>query len=323
MKYIFFGTSEFAAIILKTLITKNLTPVAIVTQPDRAAGRGKKLTPPPVKMIAQQHRIPLLQPEKLDTNFLKDIAHYHADLFVVAAYGEILKKEVLDFPPRKTINVHPSLLPKYRGPSPIQTAIMNGDEQTGVSIMLLDDAVDHGPILAQTTTQISTDDTTMTLSEKLALQSAELLAMVIPQWGEQKLAPVAQDDTQATFTRMITKEDGHIDWTTSAAAIERHTRAMAPWPGSWTMWKYGEKTIRLQCIKVTSRLASLELRRSGPGSGKNAAPGTVLDDANDCLVVACGDGVLAIELLQPEGKQTMTARAFVNGHPTIIGAVLK
>ncbi|MBI5799050.1 MAG: methionyl-tRNA formyltransferase [Candidatus Yonathbacteria bacterium] len=311
MTCIFFGTSPFAATLLNALIGKGVVPAAIVTQPDRAAGRGKKLTAPPIKMTALQYHIPLLQPEKLDTHFLQAIAHCHADLFVVAAYGEILKKEVLDFPPHKTINVHPSLLPVYRGPSPIQTAIMNGDKKTGVSIMLLDEAVDHGPILAQTTTQISTDDTTMTLSEKLALQSAELLAKVMPQWGEQKLAPVAQDDTKATFTRMITKEDGHIDWTKSAAALERHVRAMAPWPGSWTILESNRKKIQLNLHKIHT----IQNKRT-------AAPGTVLAMENGQLLIACGAEVLAIETLQPEGKQKMSASAFVNGHPSIVGSIL-
>ncbi len=311
MRFIFFGTSAFAATLLDALITKGTTPTAIVTQPDREAGRGKKLTPPPVKNIAEKHNIPLLQPEKLDAHFLDSVAPYHPDIFVVAAYGEILKKEILDFPPHKTINVHPSLLPLYRGPSPIQTAILNGDTQTGVSIMLLDDAIDHGPILAQIAVPIDVQDTAVTLGTKLALQSAELLEKTIPEWGEGHVVPIAQDDTKATFTHMITKEDGHIDWTKSAEAIERHVRAMVPWPGSWTTWKYGEKTMQLNLHAVHV-----------VHDARTATPGTVLAIENDQLLIACDKGVLAIDTLQPEGKQVMPARAFVNGHPKIIDAVL-
>lgn len=314
MRYIYFGTSEFAATILEKLLDENMAPITVVTQPDRPAGRGKKIQESPVKTIAQNAGIPLLQPEKLDVDAIKKIAALNTDLFIVAAYGAILPKALLALPSKQAVNVHPSLLPLYRGPSPIQTAVLNGETKTGVSLILLDEAIDHGPILAQETASIGYRDTSETLSHTLALQSATMLLKTIPKWLAGALSPTPQDHTKATFTKMIIKEDGRIDWKKSAKEIERHVRAMTPWPGSWTVWKQGTKETRLHAKNVT---VGPRLR-----SDSKDIPGKILKNFDNGMTIVCGKDTLLIQTLQPEGKKEMTARAFANGHPGIIGWVL-
>lgn len=325
MNYIYFGTSEFAATILEKLLDANMAPVAVVTQPDRPAGRGKKIQESPVKKIAQNGEILLLQPQKISPfdsaqgiNFRLQITDLKPDVCIIAAYGEIIPKKILDIPKHGCVNVHPSLLPLYRGPSPIQTAILNGETKTGVSLILLDEAIDHGPILAQETASIGYRDTSETLSHTLALQSATMLLETIPKWLAGSLSPTPQDHAKATFTKMITKEDGRIDWKKSAQEIERHVRAMTPWPGSYTFWKENKNEVRLHLRRVSVLKESPRLR-----SDNNYLPGEVLDTAaNDEIVVACGKGMLVIHELQPEGKHVMSAHAFLNGHRSIVGAIL-
>ena len=227
------------------------------------------------------------------------------------------------------MNVHPSLLPLYRGPSPIQTAILNGETKTGVSLILLDEAIDHGPILAQETAPIGYRDTSETLSHKLALQSARMLQKAIPEWLNSTLSPTPQDHTKATFTKMIAKEDGRIDWKKSAEEIERHVRAMTPWPGSYTFWKENKNEVRLHLRRVSvlkesprPHDQSFALARGMLRSDNNYLLGEALDTSDDKLVVACGRGILIIHEIQPEGKYVMSSQAFLNGHRSIIGSIL-
>ncbi len=330
MNYIYFGTSEFAATILEKLLDANMAPVAVVTQPDRPAGRGKKLQESPVKKIAQNGAVPIFQPEKLDADAIQRIVAYNADFFILAAYGAILPKALLALPQKGTVNVHPSLLPLYRGPSPIQTAILNGEKKTGVSLILLDEAIDHGPILAQETASIGYRDTSETLSHTLALQSATMLLETIPKWLSGILSPTPQDHTKATFTKMITKENGRIDWTKSAEEIERHVRAMTPWPGSYTFWKENAgKTPTPEKAEVgvptvsVGKEVRLHLRRvSVLKERATENPGEVLDTLDDALAIVCGKEILVVHELQPEGKHVMPGNAFINGHRSIIGSVL-
>ncbi len=316
MKYIYFGTSEFAATILEKLLDANMAPVAVVTQPDRPAGRGKKLQEPPVKKIAQNGAIPLLQPERIMNDEL-GIRNLKPDLFIVAAYGEIIPKSILDIPKHGCINVHPSLLPKYRGPSPIQTAIVNGDKETGVTLILLDEAVDHGPIIADCRLQIADFIIAPELEKELATMGAELMIKTIPEWIAGEITPVPQDHTKATFTKMITKEDGHIDWEQSAEEIERHVRAMTPWPGSWTIWEQKKKKMLLHLKRVSVKTSPNPLLQ-----GEERSLGKVTELLGNAITVVCGQDMLAIHELQPEGKHIMSAQAFVNGHRSIIGSVL-
>ena len=336
MRYIFFGTSEFAAIIISRLIATGMAPLAVVTQPDRPAGRGKKLQESPMKLVVKKHNIPLLQPEKIK-DYRLQITELKPDFCIIAAYGEIIPKEILKIPKYGFLNVHPSFLPKYRGPSPIQSSILNGDTETGLTIILLDEQVDHGPIIANDELGIMNYVTAPQLEQKLAMIGAELLVKTIPAWVAGKITPVPQDHVKATFTKMITKEDGHIEWKKSAEEIERHVRAMAPWPGSWTIWEHEKKEIRIHLRKVlvhqgSSRLGSNSmtlpyplLRRFGRSGlrGESFVAGKVLAITKNAMIVACAKDALAIHTLQPEGKKEMTAHAFVNGHRSIIGSVLE
>ncbi|MDP2665000.1 MAG: methionyl-tRNA formyltransferase, partial [bacterium] len=232
MKYIFFGTSEFGVIVLEKLVQAGYKPVLVVTTPDKPAGRNLELTPPPVKVAAQKYSLEVVQPVKpVELSLFK----FEPDLFVVASYGEILPREVLDIPKKGTLNVHPSLLPQYRGPSPVHTAILNGDKSTGVTIMLLDEKMDHGPIVANSKFEILNSKLTyLELHNKLAELGAELLIKTIPEWVAGSIKAIPQDDSQATYTKIFKKEDGKINWNEPAEHIERQIRALAPWPGTWT-----------------------------------------------------------------------------------------
>ncbi len=310
MNYVFFGTPEFAIIILKTLIEAGLMPALVVTAPDKPQGRGNMLTPPPVKTLAEDYGISFAQPATLKNNddLVSTITKIHPDLFVVAAYGKIIPKILLDIPRKGAINVHPSLLPRYRGPSPIQAAILNGDEVTGVSIMLLDEEMDHGPILAVQELGISKFYATE-LQDQLAHLGAQLLIETIPKWlSSDEIAPQPQDHAKATYTKMITKEDGRIDWHRSAEAIERMIRAYTPWPSAWTTLKQGGKNLRVKILNVSLEGATSdsEERRSDP------KPGTIIKQNSD-LLVACGEGVLLVERLQAEGGKPMSGAVFLNG----------
>lgn len=238
MKIIFFGTSEFGAIMLEKMVKAEMTPVLVATTPDMPAGRKQELTPSPVKLIAQSFQIPVLQPTSYTNSAIAKLVCQQADLFIVAAYGKILPKRVLNIPKYGALNVHPSLLPKYRGPSPVQAAILNGDEETGVSIMLMDEKIDHGAIVANTKYQILDTKYSYTeLHTKLAELGAELLIKTTPDWVTGNIKPVPQDDSRASYTKILKKDDGRIDWKDSAEYIERQVRALNPWPGTFTYWR--------------------------------------------------------------------------------------
>src|SRR3989338_3685591 len=242
VKIIFFGTSEFGSVVLGKLVQAGYKPFLVVTTQENPAGRNLKLISSPVKILAEQYRLPVAQPEKLGlAKFCKsNLAKpsLEPDLFVVASYGEILPKEVLDIPKKGTLNVHPSLLPKYRGPSPVHTSILNGDKSTGVTIMLLDEKMDHGPILANSKFEILNSKPTFPeLRDKLAELGADLLIKTIPQWVEGKIQAIPQDDSRATYTKIFAKEDGKIDWNRPAEEIECQMRAFTPWPGTFTVFK--------------------------------------------------------------------------------------
>ena len=246
MKYVFFGTPEFAAIILRKLIDASFFPIAVVCNPDRPAGRKKVITKPPAKIIAEKHHIPVLQPEKLDLGFVLHLSSFKPDFSIVAAYAKILPKDCVEMPRLGTIGVHPSLLPKYRGASPIQSAILNGETETGVALYLLDEKMDHGPMLKNGKLKIENSDTYETLMRKLAELGGDLLAETIPKFLAGEIKPQAQDEREATFTKKFTTEDGRVDAHDLEAAltgedrkkavrIERKIRALNPEPGAWTI----------------------------------------------------------------------------------------
>ncbi len=297
IRIIFFGTHTLATTVLNELIAApDFKILAVVTQPDKPVGRGNKVEAPLIKKFAEQHAVPVLQFAKLKEDAVAQLQSLNADLFIVAEYGLLIPTSVLALPSHGVLNVHPSLLPKYRGASPIQSAILNGAEKTGVSIMLLDKEMDHGPILAQEQCVIDDHDITPTLEAKLGRLGAALLARVIPGWVAGKIQGREQDHTQATFCKKLSREDGRIDWTKSAEEIYRMWRAYLPWPGVFTMWN-GKRL----------KLTSLSLKEGG-------------DDGR--LTLACGTSAIIIERLQLEGKKELDAEAFLRGYPSFVGSAL-
>jgi len=292
-----------------------MKPAAIVAAPNKPAGRGQKLTSPPVKILAEKHGIPVLQPEKLDESFRFQVSGFSPDVFVIASYGKILPQALLAIPSRGTINVHPSLLPRYRGPAPLQAAILSGDEITGVTLMLTDEKMDHGPILAKREWQIQNSQITyLELHNILAELGGELLVEILPKWVVGEITPREQDHENATYTKLFTKEDGHIDWNKSAEEIDRTVRALNPWPGTWSFLVPG--TIR---EKIFGRLPSEYsegnlpipniLKRvkilSGYPTDEHypAVPGTLFKTKSGQLATCTGNGTYVIEKLQIEGKK--------------------
>lgn len=311
-RIVFMGTPDFAVPSLRALqesaATQQWQVVAVVTQPDRPAGRGNKVIFSPVKEYAVAQEIPVLQPASLrkEPAMVDALRALEPDLFVVAAFGQILRQEVLDIPQHGSINVHASILPAYRGASPITAALLAGDEETGNSIMLMDAGMDTGPVLKQATTAIRSDDTTATLSARLAEEGAALLVNTLPAWLTGQLTPTPQSDLpgEVSLCRMIRKEAGQIDWTQSARYIERMTRAYAPWPSAYTVWQG-------QIFKIWRA----EVK---PGQAK---PGEVIATA-DGPAVGTGADLLLLQSVQPAGKRQMAIRDFLNGAPDFVGSRL-
>lgn len=311
MKFVFFGTPEFAAIVLEKLITTGYVPAAVITNPDELIGRKQILTSPPVKILAQKHGILVFQPTKLRNNeeFLEQFKKLKPELAIVAAYGKILPKEILEIPKYGFINVHGSLLPHYRGASPIQVAILNGDKETGVTIMEVDEEMDHGAIISKSKCQISNDDTYETLSNKLAILGAELLIKTIPDYISGKLKPVPQDHSKATFTKIIKKEDGKIDWSKSAEEIEKMVRAYYPWPTAYTYQN-------LKLLKIIEAEVSKDKNNHRIGE-------VYYSNILENIGIRCGERSLIIKKLQLEGGKVLSAKEFLNGHKNFIGSILR
>jgi len=303
MKMIFFGSTDFSLPLLEKL-AENFEIAAVVTETDKLAGRGNKLTISPIKLFALDKKLEVFQPDKVKNNFkfLETIKNLAPDLIVVAAYGKILPKELLEIPKLGCLNVHPSLLPKYRGASPIQTALFNGDKETGVTFMLMDEGMDSGAIVFQKTEAIRPSDDFNSLSERLSALSADLIPKGITDYSSAKLTPQPQIEADATFCKMIAKDDGKIDWTKSAAEISNQIRAFIRWPGSFT--NFNEK--KLDILKATA-----------VETAETAAPGTVIK-INDEIAVVCGNGALILKVVKLEGKKECDAKAFVNGYKSFI-----
>jgi methionyl-tRNA formyltransferase len=303
------GTPDFASASLEALLRCDDSVVGIVTQPDRPKGRGQTLTPSPVKLLAQRTQIPLLQPLKMkDPEFLHALAGWEPDLIVVSAFGRILPPAILSLPPRGCINVHGSLLPKYRGAGPIQWAIMNGEKETGITTMLMDVGMDTGAMLLQEAISILPDDTAGTLSPRLAELGGRLLAETIVRLKAGTLVPQPQDTSRATLAPLLTKEDGAIDWTLPAMALANRVRGLSPWPGayttvagsdSWRIWR--------------------ALALPGPVT---TPPGVIVAITREAIHVATGDGVLAVKELQPANSRRMAVSQYLAGHPVAVGLQL-
>jgi methionyl-tRNA formyltransferase len=308
LRIIFMGTPELAAASLRALIgAREIQVVAVVTQPDQPKGRGLKLQPSAVKAVAQKENLPVLQPQRArEEGFIEELAAFKPDLIAVAAYGQILPKAILDLPRFGCLNVHTSLLPKYRGAAPIQHAILNGDSETGVTIMKMDVGLDTGDILAQERTAIDDSDNSQTLHDRLASIGADLLVRTIPGVVSGAIQPHPQPTEGVTHASKIKKQDGEILWTQPARVIRNRVRAMVPWPGAFTRLPAQPQPhlLKIWDVEVVERLGEA---------------GTILQADKTGIVVGCGAGALRILVLQQEGGRRLTAAEFLAGHPLRAG----
>lgn len=309
VRTVFMGTPQFAATVLESLLRSSCRLVAVYTRPDRPAGRGHCVVFSPVKTLALAHRIPVIQPPTLKSDeAVETLASFQPELIVVAAFGLILPPRVLALPESACLNVHPSLLPRHRGPAPVAWAILCGDSVTGITIMLMDSGMDTGPILARETVMIADTDTAGSLGDRLADTGARLLLATLPPWLAGELRPQGQDDTSATYSRAITNEDAEIDWGCSAVALWRKVRAYNPWPVCHTWWQ--GKRLRIHVA------TPVEGRTTGQ-------PGQVTSlEGPPRVGVITGDGVLALDHVQLEGKRSMSVDDFVRGQRDFVGSVL-
>jgi methionyl-tRNA formyltransferase len=305
MRVVFLGTPDFAVPSLLAL-AERFDVVGVVTQPDRPAGRGLRPLPPAVKRAALDLGLPILQPERIrSAEALASLAGWHPEIILVAAFGQILPAAVLSLPAMGCLNVHASLLPRWRGPSPIQAALLHGDDETGVTIMKMDEGLDTGPILAQRPLAILPGHTSGTLASELGTLGAELLVETLPLYVGGELSPVPQDERLATLAPRLQGSDGALDPSLPALQLERRVRALNPWPGSRLRW--GKETLRVHAAHALA--------------GTAAPPGTVLALSGG-PVMATGEGLLSLDEVQLPGGKSVSGRAFVAGHRTLLGAVL-
>lgn len=308
MRIVFMGTPEFAVPSLEAILRSGDQVVGVVTQPDRPKGRGQQLVSPPVKLVAERAGIPILQPLKIRTpEFFQALSAWQPDLIAVAAYGRILHTPILRLPPMGCVNVHGSLLPKYRGAAPVQWAVINGETETGITTMLMDEGMDTGPMLLQEKLEIVPDDTAGTLAPRLAKLGGRLLVDTITQLKAGTLTPKKQDDGQATLAPILKKEDGLIDWTMSATALANRVRGLSPWPGAFTF--FGEE--RWNIWKAVSNVAAATDK-----------PGTIVAVDKQTIMVSTGDGLLGIREIQIANSKRMSADQFLAGHRIPVGGQL-
>ena len=317
MRAVFMGTPTFAVPVLETLCGgPAVEVVAVYTPPDRPKGRGREVESTPVKMAALELDLLVLQPTSLrSARVQKELAALRPDVIVVAAYGKLLPSEVLDLPPHGCLNIHPSLLPKYRGPSPVVSTLLDGVGETGVTLMLLDEGMDTGPVVAQEDVALAGDETASTLTEQLFRVGAGLLLKSLPQWTSGTLEAVAQDNSLATVTRKLERADGLADWNFTAVTLERMKRAFTPWPGLFTNWQ-GKSLRLLDVAPVDGREAKSDTVLAGPGE----VVGLDLDETP--LGVGTAEGILGIKSLQLEGRRASSAAEFLRGYPHFPGSVL-
>lgn len=309
MRILFAGTPDIAVPSLRALADK-FDVCAVLTNPDRATGRGRKIICSPVKEAALELGLPVLQPENLDESFLEEVRGLNADLLAVIAFGRIFRQNFLDLFPLGGINLHPSLLPLYRGPSPLSEAIKNGDAATGISVQKVALKMDSGDILLQPHLPLDGTETTGSLTEKVSLLGASLMVEAVDLLLKNSEDGTAQDDSKATFCKLITKSDGNINWNRTSSEIEREIRAFSPWPGSFTF--YGEKKLNI----LEAALYEGETTNSPAGS-------VIALDKKAGIIIKTGDSAIAVKRLQLQSKKPMDYKSFINGNRDFIGSKLE
>ena len=306
LRLVFMGTPEFAVPSLRKLVDLGEQVVTVITQPDRPKGRGQRLAAPPIKLLAAAHNIPVLQPAKVRTpEFIEIMRGLHPDLIVVTAFGQILPKSLLEIPRFGCINIHASLLPRYRGAAPINWSIINGETESGITIMQMDEGLDTGDMLLKKTVPIGPDDDAQSLNDRLSVTGAEALKEFLGLLVSGELYPEKQDDRLSIYAPMLKKEDGCIDWQRDPQSIRNLVRGLTPWPGAYTF--LGEKTLKICRCRV---------------AGGEGIPGTVLQADRTGLVIACREGGLLVDELQLEGKKRLSVRDFLAGYNIKPGTVL-
>lgn len=313
IRLIFMGTSAFAKEILYSLVKSGYAVAAVYAQPDKKVGRKQELISSPVKLLTSENSIPLFQSDKLNEAVTIKIKNLNPDLIIVAAYGKILPENILKIPRYGALNIHASLLPKYRGASPIQNALLNGDKKTGITIIRMDKNIDTGNIVSQKEIDISSDDTVEDLTAKLSALGSSLLIKTIPDYVAGRIKPKKQDNSKATFCRLIKRADGLVDWNDKAENIYNKFRAFRTWPGIFSFWEKKNKSVRLKLNKIS-------LKKNGEES--ICPPGTVFSDKGN-IVVQANPGIIILEEIQQEGKNPVSATEFINGHPSFIGSQFK
>jgi methionyl-tRNA formyltransferase len=305
MRIVFMGTPEFAVPSLEALLKSDDEVVGIVTQPDRPKGRGQVLTPPPIKLIAQREGIPSLQPVKIRVpEFLTALAAWKPDLIAVTAYGRILHSPILTLPPMGCVNVHGSLLPKYRGAAPVQWAVINGETETGITTMMMDEGMDTGAMLLQESLPIFSEDTAGSLAPRLAALGGRLLVETIARLKAGTITPQPQNHALATLAPPLKKEDGAIDWAMSASNIANRVRGLSPWPGAYTY--------------IGSERWMVWSATQSPGK-PDVVPGTIIEVTKQSIQVATGDGVLALKEIQPSNSKRLIVAQYLAGHRVSAG----
>ncbi|MDP2837715.1 MAG: methionyl-tRNA formyltransferase [Candidatus Moranbacteria bacterium] len=313
VRVVFMGTPKLSATILGALLERGYNIVGVVTKADKPVGREKELVSNPVKEMTIKHELPLLQPEQFALPVIEQLRALKPDLIIVAAYGKLLPQEVLSLPGFGCVNVHTSLLPKWRGASPIQNALLAGASQTGVTIMLMDSGMDTGDILTQRSLPIAENDTTRTLTEKLTALATDLLLETLPQFVERHITPTKQNHAEATLCQLIEREDGHIIWTDEAENIFNRYRALSPWPGIFAYWKKNDDHLRLKLI-------SISYQKQNPAMTQ---PLGKVFEIGEKIGVQTTSGVIFLEEVQLEGKSALPIRDFLRGNEGLIDSLLE
>ena len=311
MRIVFMGTPDYVVPILGKLLEAGHQIPAVYTRPDQRAGRGKKMVPPPVKAFAEARAMPIYQPVSLGSRkVIRELIEIAPEAIVVAAYGRILPAAILRIPPLGVLNIHPSLLPRYRGPSPVIQAIVDGLATTGVTVMFLDEGMDTGPVIAQRETDVGPKETGGELRQRMFEMGADILVDLLPNLESSAVQAAQQDCSGATLTRLYKKEDGEVDWELPAVQIERMIRAFDPWPGCYTSW--GKKTLKL--ISADTKTAEI-----------TSLPGSIIgleEEGRRSVCVATGSGLLQLRRVQLEGRRPQDIDEFCRGYPQFLGGIL-